>query len=310
MSRFVTRFSAALLGCLMYFSQTVALGTEVEGQSTADTAAIQAAKEHVDTLEEPLYNPFVERYVLDELKQLRKEMAEQKVDLTQQMLDREHNSVDRAVTYATDTVTYFFYLIAGATSILVLVGWTSIRDIKERVHSLADEEISKLVREYEDRLQSIEQQLNQKTRHIEENREEIELTQEVQSLWLRAAQDNNPTSKIEIYDEILKLRKDDCEALTYKADAVLELGEPQWAANLCLQALQIDPNNGHAFYQLGCAYASMNYFEEALRYLEQALQHRDSYRDDMMADPALHALREHKGFTKLVGIDDTTTDAA
>ena len=307
MSGFLTRCCAVLGGCLFYLCAGIA-GAEQSMTQSKETN--QAAKHIVDELEEPLYTPFVERYVLDELKQLRKEMAQQKVDLTTQMLDREHNSIDRAVTYATDTVTYFFYLIAGATSVLVLVGWTSIRDIKERVHSLADEEISKLVREYEDRLQSIEQQLNQKTQHIEENREEIELTQEVQSLWLRAAQDNNPTSKIEIYDEILKLRKDDCEALTYKADAVLELGEPQWAANLCLQALKNDPDNGHAFYQLGCAYASMNYFEEAMRYLEQALQRRDSYRDDMMADPALQGLREQKGFIKLLGIDEADSDAA
>ncbi len=262
----------------------------------------QTAQAHVETLEEPLYNPFVERYVLDELKQLRVDLAKQKSELIQQIVDREHTSVDRAVTYATDTVTYFFYLIAGATSILVLVGWSSLREIKERVHSLADEEISKLVREYEQRLQVIEQQLNQKTQHIEENREEIEIAKEIQSLWLRAGQEENPANKIEIYDEILKRRKHDVEALTYKADAVLELGEPQWAANLCHQALEVDANNGHAFYQLGCAYASMNQFEEAVRYLKEALNQRENYRDEMAADPALGYLQGYAPFEELLGL--------
>ena len=117
----------------------------------------------VEILDEPLYSPFIERYVLDELKQLRTDMAAQRNEMIQQIVNREINAVDKAVTYSTNTVTYFFYLIAGATSILVLVGWTSIREIKERVHSLADEEISKLVMEYEQRLHAIEQQLNQKT---------------------------------------------------------------------------------------------------------------------------------------------------
>ncbi|MDX1452399.1 MAG: hypothetical protein R3183_07555 [Oleiphilaceae bacterium] len=295
---------------LLVLLPALASANETDNTAASDGPTIAKAKAVVEELEEPLYNPFVERYVLDELKQLRREMADQKVDLTKQMVDREHSSVDRAVTYATDTVTYFFYLIAGATSILVLVGWTSIREIKDRVHSLADEEISKLVKEYEARLQSIEEQLNQKTQHIEENREEIERTQEVQSLWLRAGQDNNPANKIEIYDEILKLRKDDCEALTYKADAVLELGEPQWAANLCHQALKIDPENSHAFYQLGCAYASMQQIEEALRYLGEALRRRDSYREEMVADPALTGLKEHRGFCELLGIDGETHNAA
>lgn len=137
----------------------------------AQDADQRLIKERIEGLDKPLYSPFVERYVLDELKQLRKEQANTRQELTQQIVDREHKSVDRAVSYATDTVTYFFYLIAAASSVLVLLGWSSIRDIKERVHSLADEEITKLVREYEQRLAAIEEQLYQKTQHIEANRE-------------------------------------------------------------------------------------------------------------------------------------------
>jgi tetratricopeptide (TPR) repeat protein len=254
----------------------------------------------VEALNEPLYSPFIERYVLDELKQLRTDMAAQRHEITQQMVDREISAVDKAVSYATNTVTYFFYLIAGATSILVLVGWTSIREIRERVHSLADEEISKLVNQYEQRLHAIEQQLNQKTLHIEENREEIERTQELQSLWLRAAQEHSAAHKIGIYDQILKIKRDDCEALTYKADAVLELGEPQWASNLCHQALLIDPENSHAFYQLACSYTALSQYEEALFYLKEAISRSESYREEITQDPALQPLQEHPGLQKIL----------
>lgn len=263
-------------------------------------AQIEQFEAEVDALQQPLYSPFIERYVLDELKQLRTDMAAQRNEMIQQIVNREINAVDKAVTYSTNTVTYFFYLIAGATSILVLVGWTSIREIKERVHSLADEEINKLVSQYEQRLHAIEQQLNQKTLHIEENREEIERTQELQSLWLRAAQENTASHKIGIYDQILKIKRDDCEALTYKADAVLELSEPQWAANLCHQALLIDPQNSHAFYQLACAYTAMNQFEEALHYLKEAISRSESYREEISQDPALQPLQDHPGLQKLL----------
>jgi len=257
------------------------------------------AAQQIEALDKPLYNPFVERYVLDEIKQLRIELAAQKAELIQQIVDREINSIDKGVTYATDTVTYFFYLIAAASSILVLVGWNSIRDIKDRVHSLADEEIAKLVKEYEERLYSIEKQMNQKTRHIKENKEEIELTQEIQSLWLRAGQDNNIHNKIAIYDQILKLKPEDCEAITYKADFVLELGEPQWAANLCHQALAIDPENGHAFYQLACAYAALDRKDEAIQYLKEALNQSDTYKDYILTDEALIPLHELEEFQNL-----------
>ncbi|WP_019530806.1 TPR end-of-group domain-containing protein [Dasania marina] len=291
-----------LIVCIFFSS--IAFAQENNSEQT------DKAKQEVEALTKPLYNPFVERYMLDEVKALRVEQANTKHELMQQILDREHRSVDRAVSYATDTVTYFFYLIAAATSVLVVVGWTSIRDIKERVHILADEEISKLVGEYEKRLEGIERQLHQKTKHIEENRDEIGLTQEIQALWLRAQQDIAIPNKISTYDEILKLRPNDCEALTYKADAVLELNEPQWAANLCLQALKFDPENSHAFYQLACAYTAMQQFEEAMRYLNEAIDRSENYRDEIEHDPALALLVEHDLFKTTFALNTTIKKAA
>jgi tetratricopeptide (TPR) repeat protein len=288
MSRLLT--TAILLSCVL------------SAPSFAQNEDEEKAQSVVALLESPLYSPFVERYVLDELKQLRIDQAQTKQEMIQQIVDREHRSVDRAVSYATDTVTYFFYMIAAATSVLVLVGWTSMRDIKERAHSLVDENISKLIDEYEKRLAMIENQLQQKTQHIEENREEIEGTQEIQSLWLRAQQDSFPANKINIYDEILELRHEDCEALTYKADAVLELNEPQWAANLCHQALKIDPDNSYAFYQLACAYTAMEQFDEALRFLAEALNRRASYLEDIREDPALQPLVNNAVFKELTNL--------
>lgn len=293
----MSRFLIALLFVSLTFMGRAETAPSTEDDSPALNEEI--IEEQIDELEKPLYNPFVERYVLDELKQLRIELAAQKAELIQQIVDREINSIDRGVTYATDTVTYFFYLIAAASSVLVLVGWNSIRDIKDRVHSLADEEIARLVKEYEERLFMIEKQLNQKTRHIKENKEEIELTQEIQSLWLRAGQDNNIHNKITIYDQILKLKPEDCEAITYKADAVLELNEPQWAANLCHQALAIDPENSHAFYQLACAYASLDRPDEAMQYLNEALKRSDTYKENLLSDEALTPLKDLPEFQEL-----------
>ena len=258
----------------------------------------------IDTLQAPLYQPFIERYVLDELKQLRIDQARSKQEIIQQIVDREIASVDRGVEYATSTITYFFYLIAAATSLMVLVGWSSLREIKEGARNFADAEISKVVQEYEQRLISIEDELREKRSQIEKNREEIEMTQEIQSLWLRAQQDSSPANKIAVYDELLKLRSDDCEALTYKADAVLELGEPQWAVNLCQQALKIDPDNSHAFYQLACAFTVMEQFDEAVRYLAEALNRSDSYVEEIRQDPALEALVNNEVFDQITDLLD------
>lgn len=286
-------FLLLLLASASSFAQPAATSSDAAAEQQ------QQATNHVQQLQEPLYNPFVERYVLDELKQLRTDMATQRVELLQQVVDRHVESVDKGVTYATNTITYFFYLIAGVSSILVLVGWTSIREIKERMGTLADEEVRKLVSVYEARLHGIEKQLTQKTQHIESNREEIERTQEIHSLWLRAGQENTSANKIAIYDQILTIKPGDCEALTYKADAVLELGEPQWAINLCHQALAIDSDNAHAFYQLACANTVLKHYDEAIHYLHETLLRADSYRNEIAQDKVLLPLADIPAFKEL-----------
>ncbi|TCS39755.1 TPR end-of-group domain-containing protein [Reinekea marinisedimentorum] len=287
MSRIITLSLFALLLPLFALAET-----------TTQTVQEQA-DETVEALDESLYTPFIERYILDELKALRTQMLAQRNELQKQILDREHQSVDRAVTYATDTVTYFFYLVAAASSILVIVGWTSIRDIKERIHTYANDEITKLITEYESRLGAIEKQLLARSRDIKENREELETTREVQSLWLRAQQELNPSSKIRTYDQILSIDSEDIEAITYKADAVLELGEPQWAVNLCQQALEKDEQNAHAFYQLGCAYAQLGNVEESIRCIRASIEQNESYREEVLKEEFLANIRELEEFKEL-----------
>ena len=275
-------------------------------QKTVEQSKEVKAQAVVDNLDKPLYNPFVERYVLDEIKQLRMEMASQRVEMMEKILDRDLMVSDKAMSYSANTVTYFFYLIAAVSTILVIVGWTSIRDIRDKVHSVADKEVQKLVDTYEKRLRSIERQLMQETQNINENRAQIEKTQEVHALWLRAGQEHSEQAKIAIYDEILAIRSDDVEALTYKADTVLELTEPQWAKNLCLQALALDPNYGHAHYQLACANVALGNFEEAVAGLVKAVQLSDTIIDDVLHDKALAALRGHtsyKDLLELIGLE-------
>lgn len=291
-----SRISWWALMCLLL----LVLPTEAAPEAASAQVNDEKAQQTIDTLEKPLYSAFTERYILDEIKQLRIDVERNRAQFTKELAEREMSLSDRAVTYATDTVTYFFYLIAAGSSILVLIGWNSLRDIKEKTHSMANEQVSKLVTEYEKRLKVLEKELRKKTADINENRIEIEKTQELHSLWLKAAQDHIPSNKINIYDQILALNPQDCEALTYKADAVLELAEPQWASNLCHQALAIDPDNSHAFYQLACAQTAMGYHEEAIQSLRETLKRSEHYREEIENDPALRALREANALDELL----------
>ncbi|MAK89746.1 MAG: hypothetical protein CMI03_00405 [Oceanospirillaceae bacterium] len=267
--------------------------------------ADEKAEETIEALDQPLYSPFTERYLLDEVKNLRQQIADARVELTEKIVDKEIEVASKAMTYATDTVTYFFYLIAGASSLLVLVGWNSLRDLKQRVGEFANDEIRRITASYEERLDKLENELHRKSRHIAKAQEEIELTNEIHSLWLKASQESTEQSKIAIYDQILQLRPDDLEALTYKADAALALGQTQWANSLANRALEIDPGNSHALYQRACAFAESGSVDEALRDLQSAIEKSDSLRVLAGKDPSFESLHNDQRFVDMAVLPQT-----
>ncbi|MBE0487187.1 tetratricopeptide repeat protein [Marinobacter sp.] len=266
-------------------------------------------EDRIRTQEKPMYTPFVELYLLEETKAIRKEMQDTRAELIEKVVEKELSVADKTMSYAADTVTYFFYLIAGATSILVMLGWNSIRDMRNQLTTLAEKRVNELVVEYETRLKFIEEQLQQKSEIIHQNQADIERTNEVHALWLKASQETSQQNKITTYDQILDLRPDDVEALSYKADAVLEIREPLWAISLCQRALKLAPDNGHALYQLACAYAEIGRWEDAISTLAKALEISEAYRDDASVDPSFTQLHEHDSFRNLVFTDqDDSTD--
>lgn len=262
--------------------------------------ATEPDQQDVDNLKKPLYNPFIERYVIDELKQLRIDMNQLRVDMTKEVVDRELEATTIAVSYASNTVTYFFYLIAGVSSILVIIGWNSMRDIKEKVQNFADEKVNQVILEYEQRLENLEDELNRKSKGITNAQNRINQHQDIHSLWLKAGQETVLSNRISIYDQILKLDPENAEAMTYKADIALEMNEPEWAINLCNQALTIDAENKHAFYQLAGAYALLERPGEAIEKLKMALDGSDGYREQVKNDPIFESLHDNENFQNLI----------
>lgn len=254
----------------------------------------------IESLKKPLYSPFVERYVMDELRQLRVDMNTLEVGLTKEVVNRELSATQRAMSYATDTVTYFFYLIAGISSILLLVGWSSLREIKERIYGLADAKVNEVIETYEKRLEALEEELHRKSRGITSAQKRLSQHQDIHSLWLKAGQEQILSNRLAIYDEILELDSENTEAMTYKADVLLEMHEPMWAINFCHQALKIDPDNKHALYQLAGAHTLLKQTDEALNYLRQALRGAEGLLEEVKTDPIFESLLDLPEFEALI----------
>ena len=244
------------------------------GFATTDPHKIE---KKITSLEKPLYNPFVENYILNELKTLRDENRDLKIDLHETMAKKEVDISNNAINYATSTINNMFYILAAATSLLVIVGWTSIRDMNAKIKNIVDEKISKVINDYEKRMETVEEDLKQRSKQVIQNQKDIEKTNTIHSLWMRASSETTLSGKVDVYNEILEHRPDDVEAIIYKADAVLDLGEANWALNLTNQALQIDNNYADAFYQRAKVYSVLGFIENAIEDLEKAVSLNEQY---------------------------------
>ncbi|MGF1753605.1 hypothetical protein L4C33_08420 [Vibrio makurazakiensis] len=250
-------------------------------------------KEYVD-------RPLMERYILDELKSLRMNQQDLERRTIIEITDRELSVADRSLNYANVTVTYFFYIIAGVASLIALIGWQSLKEIKHNTKEMADKRLNQIAQEYEKKFLDLERDLKRKTRIISENNREIEIINEIHNLWLRAQSVQTAEQKIEIYDEILKVRPGDLEALTYKADAAMEIGEYHWAMSLCNRVLEVDDQNAHALYQRACAYARLGAEGQAIDDIERSIAASGSMRELISEETDFEMLRGLERFESLL----------
>ncbi|CAH9053489.1 hypothetical protein PSECIP111951_02462 [Pseudoalteromonas holothuriae] len=280
--------------CIWLFSQ----GTNAQQQHTQPTEAEK--QQALDAQQAPMYKPLIERYILDELKAVRYDQQKLREDVTKQVTHSQLDAADRAITYTTDTVNNVLFIITATASILVVVGWTSLRDIKNKVEDMVKERVGNITEEYEQRLQILEEKLKERSEEILTNHKKITITNEVHSLWMRANLESDMSSKIEIYDEILNRKPEDVEAIAYKADALLELGDTSLAIQLCNQALEMDNDYGYAYWQRACAFAILHQHADAMSDIRMALEYAPNLKNELLHEAAFASLHDNASFNELI----------
>ena len=193
-----------------------------------------------------------------------------------------------------------FFIITITASILVLVGWNSLRDVKNKVEDIVNSRVSAITQEYEERLKVLEEKLRERSEEILLNQQKISITNEVHSLWMRANLESDVANKIEIFDEILKRKPEDVEAIAYKADALLEINETGEAIELCNQALEIDSDYGYAYWQRACAYALLHKHADAMADIRMALEYSPNLRNELLHESAFASLHDNDSFNSLL----------
>ncbi len=105
---------------------------------------------------------------------------------------------------------------------------------------------------------------------------------------------------IEVVERHLKWNPDDVRARLLGAGSLIALGEIERAERWMQKALEIDPDDPIALYNLACNYATLNKVEEALDYLERAAEIGMVSEDWMRNDEDLNNLRSHAKFKAIL----------
>ena len=260
-----------------------------------------------EQIKEPLYSPFIERYILDELKQLRQDQQAMKAEVTEKVSAAKLEASDRAIRYTADTTNNIFYIMTAAASLLVLLGWRSLKDIKDTVESITEKRVEELTAEYENRLNNMEADLKERAKQIATTQQDISDNTLIHSLWMRAGLEKNEHEKIKIYDQILEVNPGDVEALTYKADTLLDIGEDSWALSLVNQALENDNEYAMAYWQKACAEAKLDLFTEALADIQKALDLSAALKEELPSESNFEKLKDHPDFNTLIGNINSST---
>lgn len=148
-------------------------------------------------------------------------------------------------------------------------------------------------------MQTLQDTLTQQSKKILDNQNKIYNTQYIHSLWMRSNLETNPQSKIDLYDEILKINSNDAEVYAYKADAVLDINEYEWALNLSNQAIEIDPEYGYAYWQRSCANAVLDNKHEAIEDLLTAIEKSPQLRDEIDNEVLFENIKDSEEFKKM-----------
>jgi len=262
-------------------------------------SSLNADTAQTSNLSKELQKPLVERYIMDELKDLRMENMRVRNEVEKRISRAEVEQTDRAARYMTDTISNVFYLIAAATSILIFAGWNSLRDIRRKTEEIVENRLDAITQKYNSQLRTLQDTLTLQSKKILDNQNKIYNTQYIHSLWMRSNLETNPQSRIDIYDEILKVNSNDAEVYAYKADAVLDMDEYEWALNLSNKALEIDPEYGYAYWQRSCANAALDNKHEAIEDLETAIEKSPHLRDEIENELLFKNIKDSEEFKKI-----------
>lgn len=234
---------------------------------------------------------WTQRFILTELKELRIQLESTRRELNQELNERELATVDRALSYSWNTVNFLWLIITMAVTGFWLVGWRTMKDVRENLTTNFEKEVQKRVkaehRKLEDFMKKFEQDQLQQSQDILQNQEFIRKKQEAWYLWSQYNREENSSSKLELLEKVASiwLEEDDILIHTEKSWIYLELALWDKVIESADKWLEISGDNTTLLYNKASALVMLIETNEAVKVLSNVIWVNPGMKQEILEDP-------------------------
>lgn len=234
---------------------------------------------------------WTQRFILTELKELRIQLEATRRELNEELNTRELASVDRALSYNANTVNFFWIIITIAVTGFGLVGWRTMKDVKENFSEKFEKQVQKRVKEEQKKLEHFmiefkHEQMKQ-SEDILKNQEFIQKKQEAGYIWSQYNREENSTSKLELLEKIASIWLDEDEILIHieKSWIYAELALWDKVIESADKWLEISPDNTTLLYNKASALVMSEQADEAVKVLSNVIWVNPAMKEEILEDP-------------------------
>lgn len=240
---------------------------------------------------------WTQRFILTELKELRTQLESTRRELNQELNVRELASVDRALSYNANTVNFLWIIITIAVTGFGLVGWRTMKDVRENLTNNFEKKVQKKVKEEQKKLEAFmrkfEKDQLEQSQEILKNQEFIQKKQEAGYLWSQYNREENPSAKLELLEKVssIALEEDEIFILIERSGIYLELALWDKVLELSEKWLEISTDNTILLYNRASALVMTEQTDEAVKVLTNVIGVNPSMTEGILEDPMFENIK-------------------
>lgn len=219
-----------------------------------------------ETIVVPKELNFTERFYLNELKELRSSVETLKREIFAEIQNRELWTIDKALSYSSNAVSFFSILITILITSIWIVWWKTMRDIKNSTKESMYRETRKIIDNFQEKIALLEKE------------------QKINIYWRQYNSSESDKEKMTILDKIYTIRPESQYAMVERSNVYLSM----WIYEKVIEITNIIISSerrkhlAQALINRAAAYAELEDIENSIKDLKWVLSISSDYKDNII----------------------------